>query len=232
MTSPRKATDKTNAASRRGEKVAASTANGDTVITLSENALVAILTQVGQSTIDVPPTNHLRVCKKGGPIEGQYRIDLGLPRSEVVRGSAWTERNLHLETKSGKIRAEVWTDAAENMPPETVKMELESKNGSVFLKLHPPRAARGHSRPPLDVTLRANLGGVTLSLPRTFRGTINIESTGHERVLLSPELQQCAALRSDAGAGRVYSVRDPGRQDASAAVDDEVKIEGDTATQR
>ena len=63
------------------------------------------------------------------------------------------------------------------------------------------------SRPSLDITAWAFVGGVYLSLPRCFRGLISIRHS-REGITLSPALEQCTALLSDVKAARVYFVGD------------------------
>jgi hypothetical protein len=53
--------------------------------------------------------------------------------------------------------------------------------------------------------LGANYGDVSVSLPRYFRGPINVR-TGDGRIALSPALKECSALISDTQHERVYFI--------------------------
>jgi hypothetical protein len=82
----------------------------------------------------------------------------------------------------------------------------------VFLKTinvrqHDPTSKDGNSggRPALDLNLRAYYGGVSVSLPRCFRGPIIIR-TGDDRIAFSPAVEEHTALVSDIPGTRVYFV--------------------------
>jgi hypothetical protein len=75
--------------------------------------------------------------------------------------------------------------------------------------------------------LRAYYGGVSVSLPRCFRGPITI-STGDERIAFSPELEEYLALVSDVPGIRVYFVGErplSGKWGLNGDVED---VEGET----
>ncbi|KAH9981984.1 hypothetical protein BJV74DRAFT_852944 [Russula compacta] len=84
---------------------------------------------------------------------------------------------------------------------------MRSNNGFICATVHDPSSPDGNSceRPPLDVQLHADYGDIYVSLPRCFRGPINIR-TGDSRIALSPALEECMALLSDVRGTRVYFV--------------------------
>ena len=77
------------------------------------------------------PTNHLRVSKNDGGIEGQYFIDVSMsPAPQPVVSGA---ENVLLHTKNGIITADIWMTG--NNALERVSMKLRSDNGHVYAKL-------------------------------------------------------------------------------------------------
>jgi hypothetical protein len=86
-------------------------------------------------------------------------------------------------------------------------------NEHPYAKQHSPDGQNG-VRPNLDIEISANVGDVSVSLPRCFRGEITIRANS-ERVAFSTALGACTAPLLDIPEERVFFVRDALCEDAS-----------------
>jgi len=84
-------------------------------------------------------------------------------------------------------------------------MKLFTDNGDVHAKVH--NAFSGGGRPSLDIEVQASNGGVSLSLPRCFRGLMTIKCS-HQFIAFSPAFNKRTALLSEDKNVCVYSVGD------------------------
>jgi len=145
------------------------------------------------------PTNHLRVFKNNGGIEGQYFIDLSIPPVPQLASGA---KNVSLHTKNGTVTADFWVTG--NNTTKRTSMKLCSENGHVYTKIRDV-FSQSYPRPSLDLNVQTTYGDISLSLPRCFRGPITIH-TSHDHVAFSPAFEERLALISDVQGVRVYFV--------------------------
>jgi hypothetical protein len=78
------------------------------------------------------PTNHLRVFKDDGGIEGQYFVNVSIPPAPQLAISGAPE-NLSFHTKNGTVNVDVWVTG--NNALKRFSMKLCSDNGHVYAKL-------------------------------------------------------------------------------------------------
>jgi hypothetical protein len=133
--------------------------------------------------------------------------------------------NLFLHTKKGPVNAGVWVTGKNRL--RRVSMKLFTDNGIVradVVRMRCPEfllknkvnkhvqhnafsSGRRKPRPSFDIEVKADYGGVYLSLPHCFRGLITIKCS-HEFIHLSPAFNKRTALLSENDNVCVYLVGD------------------------
>jgi len=146
------------------------------------------------SGISIPPglqaSNFLSISRKLDIIKGRYLIDLAHRVPPVLLPAQNRETsNLRIRNFGAGIDASVWLV---NSEPESVTdvgvdgkravLDVNSTFGPVRLSLYADSA-----RTPFALSVRTSFGPIALSIPRTFRGPLTIQS-GVAPIKLSPSL--------------------------------------------
>ncbi|KAJ7206478.1 hypothetical protein GGX14DRAFT_367051 [Mycena pura] len=136
-----------------------------------------------KTPVTVKPRNFLFV-KRDTDIRGTYVIDprIKIPQFMLPPLAAGqteaTRQNVFLHAGKGGagINVDLFVLGDANTK-RSLNMFLGSKNGSITAKLH----AASTARPPIHITAKA-AHGITLHLPRTFRGPVTVRNTGSIRI--------------------------------------------------
>jgi len=175
----------------------------------ASEALATYLTEIKERGIG--PTNYLHVYKPDAAIEGKYALDLSMAPilQHSLDGVLISKQNLNLvlETLKGHIHADVWVIPDASGKSKRASMTLLSHCGSIRTKVHHPPVKSGAARANFDIEIIANLGDVSVWLPRCFRGEITIRAK-HDSIAFSPKLGAYAAPLLEIPQERVYFVRD------------------------
>jgi len=147
-------------------------------------------------------------------------LDLNLPRPPAsalpVCAPGEDTPHLVLDSHNGSVSGEVWVLCAAKRPEdpearehpksarERVRLYFGSHNGSIkaLVHVHPSTV---EPRPFLSVEVRAHNGGVTIAIPRSFRGQLTLH-TDNGRVHLSSAVSARAATLSAHNGTHTYFV--------------------------
>ncbi|KAJ7206476.1 hypothetical protein GGX14DRAFT_367126 [Mycena pura] len=181
--------------------------------------------------VTVKPTNFLFVKRDTGftGIRDTYVIDprIKIPQSMLSPLAAGqteaTRQNVFLHAGKGctGINVDLFVLGDTNTK-RSLNMFLESLNGSITAKLH----AASTVRPPIHITAKAACG-ITLHLPRTFRGPVTVRNTSNwSSIRISEHLKAGMMPLSEAnGTWRYFVGTLEGWTDESKWAGDEVRLE-------
>jgi len=168
-------------------------------------------------TQDLPPTNYIHVREKNNAIKQKVLLDLSIPPPQTLALPTGTQgsdiSNLILDSHNGSVSGEVWvlrSDAGDSKAQRSegtrdrVRLEFLSHNGSVkaFVHVH---ASMAEPRPFFQIEARSHNGSVAISIPRSFRGQLTLQ-THNGRVHLSSALAPHAAMLSGLNGAHTYFV--------------------------
>ncbi|KAF8190509.1 hypothetical protein BJ912DRAFT_965312 [Pholiota molesta] len=152
---------------------------------------------------DIKPSNFVALFRSNSSISGEWIIEpaLLIPPTMLppLSGNETeeTRRNLSLESHSGSVDAEIFIMPHNNEASSQVQqqrnrvfIETSSRNGSVTTKVHDVPSTN-----PNQPAFRFN-GRVTLYLPRSFKGLVNLK-TGNGSIRLSSAMKASETQFSD-----------------------------------
>ncbi|KAJ7602371.1 hypothetical protein DFH06DRAFT_947608, partial [Mycena polygramma] len=130
----------------------------------------------------IKPSNYISLTRRFGEVKGTFVLDPTLqPPSMQVPNN---KLHLSLSALMGEVAAVVYVVGSEAASTSKTRMEVTSTMGTTRLEIHAP-----DHRAPISVSVSARLGEASLSLPRSFRGPLNVSATLGE-VAISAALAQ------------------------------------------
>ncbi|KIJ63813.1 hypothetical protein HYDPIDRAFT_133689 [Hydnomerulius pinastri MD-312] len=179
---------------------------------------------------EVKPTNFFSLIQRDSSIKGTYVIDphLQLPTSLLLplqAGETEEERkNLYLHTRDGYIDADVWLvgrKANEKSPlnKKRTTLSVSSNDGSVTAKVHSIDIID-----PFFLDIFARDGRVTVLLPRSFHGPLNLKARHHGHALSDGLLRSSTSLGTADHTSR-YFVGDFSAASGQQWKGDELRVE-------
>jgi hypothetical protein len=166
---------------------------------------------------ELAPTNYFHVKERDHTVKQKILLDLSIPRPHASTVAAPVDEDsphLILDSHNGGVQGEVWLlsanreDAASHEDSkssrERVHLHFRSHNGAVKAQVHlHPRTVE--PRPFLNVEVGAHNGAITVTIPRSFRGQMTLQ-TKNGWVKLSPMLAPRAASLSVLDGTHTYFV--------------------------
>ncbi|KAH7909842.1 hypothetical protein BJ138DRAFT_181215 [Hygrophoropsis aurantiaca] len=181
-----------------------------------------------QAPFKSKPTNFLELTKDNGHLRGEYVIDPSLIIAPsylppLTPGETDGDRkNLHLYTKNGHVRADIWligANAPLAMGRNRATLNLGSHNGPIVAKLQQYNAAV-----PFLLNIHAKNGHTTVFVPRSFNGLLLL-SPEHGKIAFSDGIKANSRLLGQYdGKGKYFVGLIPG-EGANTWCGDEVRIE-------
>ncbi|KAL4257612.1 Adhesin domain-containing protein [Pleurotus pulmonarius] len=140
-------------------------------------------------------SNYTNVRRMNSSITGCYKIDRTLNTSSGLLELTRSQRsNLSLEALNGSINANIRLVLPQ--PPTTASagkalLTASNQNGSTNIRVDP----RG-PRPPFRLVVSSGNGSVTVHIPRSFHGPVNIQCTNGS-IRVSREIKDDLIVLSD-----------------------------------
>ncbi|KAF8240049.1 hypothetical protein L208DRAFT_1235294, partial [Tricholoma matsutake] len=154
------------------------------------------------------PSNFITIVRKDGSVKGAWVIDptLVIPTSFLTPVAENENRkNFSVIARDGAVDVDVTVVQGYDQhkyknihggEKKRVTMYIKANDGRVKARLHGPPPSSPLPRPSISLILHAHDGGVSLTLPRSFNGPLNI-TTRDGTVHFSPEIAAAVTTFSE-----------------------------------
>ncbi|KAJ6574467.1 hypothetical protein B0H19DRAFT_986091 [Mycena capillaripes] len=135
---------------------------------------------------NVKPTNHLFVNRDAGNVRGTYVIDprIKIPQPMLPPVASEELKNMTVRTRHGNVDVEIFVVGdGDHRRKVEILLECIPTGGYITAKLH----ASNDARPVINLKAQTAHGGITVHVPRTFRGPVTVR-TPHGQLHFAGEL--------------------------------------------